>query len=72
LLANYVLVSQVEPRVEHYQWSSDGTWIYRTAGPGDHVTISIGATLVVDDLFPSVLALTCRGPSAHVEPRRSV
>jgi len=56
-LADYVLVSQAEPRIEHYQRSSDGTWIYRAAGPGDRVTLSIGATLGVDDLFSGALAL---------------
>ena len=56
-LTDYVLVSQAEPRVEHYRRSADGTWIYRAAGPGDRVTLSIGATLGVDDIFFGALAL---------------
>lgn len=56
-LTDYVLVSQIEPRVEHYRRSADGTWIYRAAGPGDHVTLSVGAVLRVDDIFSGILAL---------------
>ena len=56
-LADYLLVSQSEPRVEHYRRSSDGTWIYRAVGSGERVILSIGATLSVDDLFSGALAL---------------
>jgi Uma2 family endonuclease len=56
-LADYILVSQTEPRIEHYRRSADGTWIYRAAGPGDHVTLSNGAALSVDELFSGMLAI---------------
>lgn len=56
-LADYVLVSQTEPRTEHYRRSSDGSWTYRAAGPGERVTLSAGAALIVDEIFAGVMAL---------------
>ena len=56
-LADYVLVSQTEPRIEHYRRSADGSWTYRAAGPGERVTLSPGASLLVDDLFANVFIL---------------
>jgi Uma2 family endonuclease len=56
-LADYVLVSQSEPRIEHYRRSSDGSWTYRAAGPGERVMLSIGAALIVDEIFAGVMAL---------------
>lgn len=56
-LADYVLVSQLEPRIEHYQRATDGRWTYRAAGPGEHLTLSTGATLSVDDTFAGLMEL---------------
>lgn len=56
-LQDYVLVSQSEPRVEHFQRSADGTWIYRAAGAGEHVKLSTGEVLGVDDVFAGVFEL---------------
>ena len=50
-LSDYVLVSQDEPRIEHYLRGPAGSWIYRSAGPGGRVTLSNGAVLEVDVLF---------------------
>jgi Uma2 family endonuclease len=56
-LTDYVLVSQAEPRIEHYRRASDGSWTYRAAGAGERVLLSTGATLFVDELFASMLDL---------------
>lgn len=50
-LTDYVLVSQSEPRIEHFCRDSGGTWTYRAAGPGGRVTLTCGAELHVDALF---------------------
>jgi Uma2 family endonuclease len=56
-LTDYVLVSQAEPRIEHFQRASDGSWTYRAAEAGGRVVLSNGATLVVDDIFARVFDL---------------
>lgn len=56
-LTDYVLVSQSEPRVEHFRREGGGTWIYRSAGSAEHVFLSTGVELSVDDLFVGVFAL---------------
>lgn len=53
-LEDYVLVSQAEPRIEHYRRAPDGSWNYRAAGPGERVTLSTGVALIVDELFAGV------------------
>lgn len=50
-LMDYVLVSQAEPRIEHFRRQGDGQWVYQSAGPGARVTLSTGAVLLVDDVF---------------------
>ncbi len=56
-LADYVLVSQAEPRIEHYRRAADGSWNYRAAGAGERVTLSTGFELLVDEVFAGVLDL---------------
>jgi Uma2 family endonuclease len=50
-LADYLLVAQRAVRVEHYERLADGSWHYRTLGPGDVVTLSNGATFGVDAVY---------------------
>ena len=56
-LTDYVLVSQAEPRIEHFQRASDGSWTYRAAGAGGRIVLSNGATLIVDEIFAGVFEL---------------
>ena len=56
-VTDYVLVAQSEPRIEHYRRERDGTWVYRTAGPGDRVKLTSGAELHVDGIFQDVFEL---------------
>jgi Uma2 family endonuclease len=56
-LTDYVLVSQTEPRIEHFRRGEPGVWIYRAAGSGERVVLSSGAELVVDALFDGMFAL---------------
>jgi Uma2 family endonuclease len=56
-LADYVIVSQAEPRIEHYLRGADGSWTYRAVGSGGRVTLSTGVSLIVDEVFDGVLSL---------------
>jgi Uma2 family endonuclease len=56
-LADFVLVSQAEPRIEHFRRATDGSWTYRAAGAGERVVLSTGAALVVDEIFAGALDL---------------
>lgn len=56
-LADYVLVALSEPRIEHYRRAADGSWTYRAAGPGERVTLSLDAALIVDDIYAGLLSL---------------
>jgi Uma2 family endonuclease len=50
-LSDYVLVSQSEPRIEHFLRERDGAWVYRAAGPGDRLVLGGGTVLDVDTIF---------------------
>ena len=56
-LRDYVLISQVEPLVEHFSKQADGTWLYsRTLGLDGSVTIpSIQCTLKLADVYDRVM-----------------
>lgn len=56
-LTDYVLVSQAEARLEHFQRAPSGTWLYRAAGAGESLTLSQGVTLSVDAVFQGTLDL---------------
>jgi Uma2 family endonuclease len=56
-LTDYVLVSQAEPRIEHFQRDAAGAWMYRAAISGQHVVVTDGALLEVDTLFSGVFEL---------------
>ena len=55
-LTDYVLIAQSAVRVEQYHRNDDGTWRYRSAGPGERITIA-GVELVVDALYAGVFDL---------------
>jgi len=50
-LSDYVLVSQSEPRMEHFLRERNGAWVYRAAGPGERVVLGGGTVLDVDAIF---------------------
>jgi Uma2 family endonuclease len=54
-LADYVLVSQAEPRIEHFRRQGDGQWLYQSVGAGGRVMLSTGAVLQVDTVFAGML-----------------
>jgi Uma2 family endonuclease len=56
-LMDYVLVSQTEPRVEHYRREAAGSWIYRSLGPGQHLVLSGQAELELDVIFAGAFDL---------------
>jgi Uma2 family endonuclease len=54
-LVEYVLISQMKVRVEHYRRGTDGTWIYRKLGPGEVLVLpSIGCEILVDEIYRKV------------------
>lgn len=51
-LTNYLLLSQHEPRVEHYAREADGAWRLVTANAGERLAIaSLEIELLVDELY---------------------
>lgn len=56
-VTDYLLVSQSEAHVEHYQREDDGQWRYRSVGPGGRVTLKTGAAIEVDTLYRGVFDL---------------
>jgi hypothetical protein len=56
-LTDYLLVAQAEPRIEHYRRNADGSWTYRTAGPGEHLALTGGGTFAVDAIYADVFEL---------------
>jgi Uma2 family endonuclease len=56
-LTDYVLVSQAEARIEHFQRATDGSWTYRAADAGARIVLSNGAVLAVDEIFAGVFEL---------------
>ena len=49
-LRDYLLVSQREARVEHYQ-RTEGGWRYAALGEGERIELAGGASFAVDDLY---------------------
>lgn len=56
-LGDYLLVSQREPRIEHFRRDPAGGWHYQAYGPGERVPLSGGASLEVDAIYAGVLEL---------------
>jgi Uma2 family endonuclease len=55
-LADYVLVSQKQVLVEHFQRQDDGGWLLRALGPGERLALpSLGCEVAVDALYSKVL-----------------
>jgi Uma2 family endonuclease len=56
-LTDYLLVAQAEVRIEHYRRNVDGSWTYRTAGPGELVALTGGGELATDAIYAGVFEL---------------
>ena len=56
-LADYVLVSQSEPRIEHFGREAGGSWIYRSFGAGQRVMLKQGIELDTDAIFAAAFEL---------------
>jgi hypothetical protein len=52
-----VLVSQSESRIEHFLRDQNGAWVYRAAGPGERVVLSLGAVLDIDAIFAGTMEI---------------
>lgn len=50
-LSDYLLVSQTEPRIEHYRRDNDGSWRFFEYEAGDVITLANGAQLAVDAVY---------------------
>jgi len=55
-LTDYLLIAQGEVRIEHYRRNADGSWNYRTAGPGERIALT-GGELQVDAVYAGVFEL---------------
>jgi len=56
-LTDYVLVSQTEPRIEHFRRDRTRTWLYQFAGRGERLALSNGVELDVDAIFAGLSEL---------------
>ena len=56
-LTDYLLVAQTEARIEHYRRNADGSWTYRTAGPGEQIALTGGGMLAVDPIYAGIFEL---------------
>jgi hypothetical protein len=54
---DYLLVAQVEARIEHYRRNADGSWTSRVAGPGDQIALTGECTLAIDEIYAGVFEL---------------
>jgi len=50
-LTDYLLVSQVAARIEHFRREGDGSWRYRVAEAGGTITLANGASFAVDAVY---------------------
>jgi Uma2 family endonuclease len=55
-LRDYLLVSQHEPRIEHYRRNDDDTWTLRDVRTTEVVRLSIGCELSVAEVYVNPLA----------------
>jgi len=55
-LRECVLISQHEPRVEHYARRDDGTWVLREREGTGSVVLEVGGTLELDSLYADTSA----------------
>lgn len=55
-LTDYLLVSQSEPRIEHFRRDGD-SWLYRSSGPGERLTLTLGFALSVDAIYAGAFEL---------------
>jgi len=56
-LTDHLLAAQAAVRIEHYRRNADGSWTYRTAGPGEHLALTGGGELAVDAIYAGVFEL---------------
>ncbi len=56
-VADYLLFSQDEAKVEHYQRQADGAWRYQVHEGGGSVRLTNGAELSVDAIYAGVFEL---------------
>lgn len=60
-LQDYVLASQKKPRIEHFHKQPDGSWLLRTAGPGERIVLeSAACELDVDRAYVKVFGAAAR------------
>ncbi len=56
-LQHYLLVAQHHERIEHFHRNGDGSWQYRSAGPGEQLRIGELAVVDVDAVYERARAL---------------
>lgn len=56
-LTDYLLVSQSQPRIEHFRRDRTRTWLYQFAAAGERLALSNNVTLDVDAIFAGMFDL---------------
>jgi len=56
-LTDYILVSQAEPRIEHFRRDRTKTWLYQRAAAGERLVLTSEAVLDVDTMFAGAFDL---------------
>jgi Uma2 family endonuclease len=56
-LVDYVLISQSEPRIERFERTADGGWLYRSEDLRGSVEMAHGVVLVVERIFAGMFEL---------------
>jgi Uma2 family endonuclease len=66
---DYVLVSQKDVRVEHFQRQSDGKWLLTILGPGSQLALeAVGVSVPVDRLYLKVQLPAASAEGASPSP----
>jgi Uma2 family endonuclease len=56
-VTDYVLVSQVAPRIEHFRREADGEWHYSVVQAGGRIVLSNGTRIDVDAVYEGAFEL---------------
>lgn len=56
-LTDYLLVSQTQPRIEHYRRDPDGSWRYLVYKAGDVIALANQAQLAIDAIYQGAFEL---------------
>lgn len=59
-LQDYLLISQHEARIEHYQRASSGAWMYYVHSAGDEIVLGDGTRIALDAIYERAFDIPIR------------